>query len=72
MIIFTMFIIRIIYFNVLGSLKELGLPLLCCRGSHRKLERALWMARSRAEAMMANTDEEDDDRPFDPQQVYSF
>jgi len=30
------------------------------------------MARSRAEAMMANTNEEDDDRPFDPQQVYSF
>lgn len=51
-----------------GSLKDLGLPLLCCRGSHRKLERALWMARSRAEAMMTNADEEDDDSPFDPQQ----
>lgn len=30
------------------------------------------MARSRAEAMMTNADEEDDDSPFDPQQVYSF
>jgi hypothetical protein len=38
-----------------------GVPLLCCRGSHRKLERAKWNARAYLGAFDHQQQEEDQD-----------